>query len=207
MIPGMPIPGMPMYATVWIALTPATPESSCLYFIPKGNDAGYFAEGDALDVMMPSPSHWHHIVAQPCEPGDILCFSHRVVHWAGTARGGGVEGVEGGRATTRAAPPPRVALSFALADPCFEKPNYAVDEFAPFPPVALRVALVAAQAILYHKQVPLSKGGLALNNRIFCASRSLFASDYAERIVSEAQYHKYKSKYGALAKKINDARA
>ena len=82
-----------------------------------------------------------------------------------------------------------------------------MEEFAPFPPIALRVALVAAQAILYHEQVPLSKGALALNNRIFCASRSLFDKEYSSRIVAEAQYHKWKRQYGGLAKTISNARA
>jgi hypothetical protein len=31
---------MPKYATVWIALSEATPETSCLYFVPKPDDPG-----------------------------------------------------------------------------------------------------------------------------------------------------------------------
>ena len=131
--------GMPMYATVWVALTPATPQSSCLHFVAKGDDAGYTLGGDALDVVLPTPLSWQNIVCTPCEPGDLLCFSHRVVHWAS-------------KAVAPAAP--RVALSFSVAHPDFETPNFLPTDF---PPLALRVGLTAAQAILYSEQVPMHK--------------------------------------------------
>jgi len=44
-----PSTDMPHYVTAWVALTAATPESSCLYFVPKHDDAGYYEPGDALD--------------------------------------------------------------------------------------------------------------------------------------------------------------
>jgi hypothetical protein len=40
---------LPHYVTAWVALTSATPESSCLYFVPKHDDSGYYEPGDALD--------------------------------------------------------------------------------------------------------------------------------------------------------------
>ena len=61
-----------MYVTAWVALTPATPESSCLYFVPAGGDAGYAEAGDALQAALPSPADWGSIVAQPCAPGDTM---------------------------------------------------------------------------------------------------------------------------------------
>lgn len=101
---------------------------------------------------------------------------------------------------------PRVAMSFALADPAFEAPSFDAARFLPYPPLPLRVGMRAAQAILYNTQVPLSKNQLALNNRIFCNAKGFFTTHYAERIVAEAQYLKFKSKHGGLAKKIGEAR-
>ena len=49
--------GSPMYATVWVALSDATPESSCLYFIPKGDDPG--AQGGKVTaVVLNVPQRW-----------------------------------------------------------------------------------------------------------------------------------------------------
>ena len=181
--------GAPKYVTCWVALTAATPQSSCLHFVAKGDDAGYTLPGDALDVVLPTPLSWQNIVAAPCEPGDLLCFSHRVVHWASKAL---------------APAPPRVALSFAVADPAFETPNF---EPSAFPPLALRVGLTAAQAVLYSEQVPLHKYELALNNRIFCSARHHFAEAYADRVESLGQYLKFKNKNGSIAKVIGASRA
>lgn len=40
--------GAPGFVTAWLALTPATPESSCLSFVPACDDAGYRTPGDSL---------------------------------------------------------------------------------------------------------------------------------------------------------------
>lgn len=41
----------PGFVTAWLALTPATPESSCLSFVPACDDAGYLTPGDALQEV------------------------------------------------------------------------------------------------------------------------------------------------------------
>jgi len=53
----------------------------------------------------------------------------------------------------RAGAPPRCALSFALAAPGFERGPFFEERYLPFPPLALRVALRAGQAIAYAAQV------------------------------------------------------
>lgn len=184
----------PKYITCWIALTPATPSTSCLYFVPKGDDVGYFVEGDALDQVLPDPHSWQNIVAAPCETGDLLCFSHRVVHWASKARAGQRE------------QQPRIALSFAAADTSFERPNFDTMKKGKYPPLALRVGLIAAQAILYSIQVPLHKYELALNNRIFMASRAHFSKTFVDRIQAEAQYLKFKLRHDTIARNIDASR-
>ena len=63
---------------MWVALSPATPESSCLYFLPRdAPDAGYEGPGDGIAPLQP----WEYeaVSAQPCEAGAALVFSHRVV--------------------------------------------------------------------------------------------------------------------------------
>jgi len=46
-------------------------------------------------------------------------------------------------------PPPRVAMSLALAGPSFEAPAFDAPRFLPFPPLGLRVGLREAQAVVY----------------------------------------------------------
>jgi hypothetical protein len=184
--------GMPMYNTVWVALSDASPEMSCLYFVPKADDAEYAVVGDRLGGVLPTFLSWQNIVAQPVRAGALLCFSHRVVHWGSKASPLCVR--------------PRVAMSFALADPAFERPSFDAARFLPYPPLPLRVGMRAAQAILYNTQVPLGAAQLALNNRIFCGAKRFFTPHYAERIVAEAQYLKFKAKHSGLAEKIGHAR-
>jgi hypothetical protein len=124
--------GAPKYCSVWVALTDATPENSCLYFVPKSLDKGYYAEGDALGVV-----DLRHIVAQPLAAGGMLAFSHRVLHRASqplaqllaALPGGGPKDLAGGIPVPQAQdkvgfPRSRMALSFAFADPAFEQPYF-----------------------------------------------------------------------------------
>ncbi len=167
--------GPPMFCTAWLALSAAPPEASCLYFVPAEKDVGYEGPGDAVREALPGPLSWPAIQAQPCAAGDVLVFSHRLLHWGGEAEGGA---------------PPRVALSFSFADPAFEGAAFDA-ALLPLPPLAVRLALVAGQAILYAAQAPLSKGALALNNRIFASQRGCFTAAYAERVLGEAQSLKF----------------
>ena len=142
---------------------------------------GYLLPGDAVQAALPSPAHWPSIVAQPCAQGDALCFSHRLLHW------GGVCDASAGVA--------RVALSFALADPAFERAAFDAAHL-PFPPHGLRLGLLAGQAIVYAQQAPLSKGELALNNRVFASQRAHFDAEYADKVLSTAQTLKFMERNG-----------
>ena len=167
--------GPPMFCTAWLALSSVPPASSCLYFLPATKDPGYGGPGDLVREALPGPLAWPSIQSQPCEAGDLLVFSHRLLHWGGEAEEGA---------------PPRVALSFSFADPAFEAAAFDA-ALLPFPPLPLRLALIAGQAILYAAQAPLSKGALALNNRIFAAQQKSFSAAYAERVLGEAQSIKF----------------
>ncbi len=167
--------GAPMFATAWIALSAAPAASSCLYFLPADKDPGYHASGDEVREALPGPLSWPRIQAQPCVSGDVLCFSHRLLHWGGEAE---------------ADAPPRVALSFSFADAEFEGAAFDCT-LLPLPPLGVRLALVAGQAILYASQAPLSKHELSLNNRIFASQQRQFSEAYRDKVLSAAQMLKF----------------
>ena len=66
----------PKYCSVWMALTDATPENSCLYVVPRTADSGYHGCGDAIE-----PYNVQNIVCQPILQGGLIVFSHRLLHW------------------------------------------------------------------------------------------------------------------------------
>ena len=140
----------PKYCSVWLALTEATPQNSCLYFVPKEDDPGYHGDGDAI----PSGLHWGNIVAQPLKPGGMLAFSHRVLHW-------------GSKPQPNYQGRPRIALTCAFADSSFEEQYFDHAKCLPFPPLGLRIGLVAGQQIQYEHLAKLDKYSMALYRRIF----------------------------------------
>ena len=134
--------GTPKYSSVWLSLTHATPETSCLYCLPRPFDPLYDGPGDKLEGTMPTPLNWQNIVALPLAPGGILGFSHRLLHW-GSNRQPALSMRDPARAAR-----PRIALNLAYADPDFEAPYFSTDQL-PFPPLGLRIALASSQEIQY----------------------------------------------------------
>ncbi|CAE8581629.1 unnamed protein product [Polarella glacialis] len=109
LLPTFHADGTPKYATVWIALSEATPLNSCIYCLPKGSDRLYFGPDDRADYESPQlHAGVQEIRALPAKPGDVYAWSHRLLHW--------------GSSSTSRASCPRVALSFSVASPQFEKP-------------------------------------------------------------------------------------
>jgi len=123
--------GHAKYLTLWLALSEAHTENSCLYVIPKRYDPGY-GEGDDVDVdeeeeeeedgkkrggldpllrALPDKESFQNIRALPCHPGRGVIFTHRLTHW----------GSRGDPSCTE----PRMAISFVASDPTFEKPYLA----------------------------------------------------------------------------------
>ncbi len=180
--------GSARYTTVWVPLTDATPESSCLYCIPRMYDTGYEGgdpQGEAgtgpLAAVLRSPEDAQVILALPCPAGSVLAFTHRLLHW-GSAPLPPAPGCP--------PPPPRMALSFAFADPTFEQP-YLRDStggWGAYPSAAARAGLVAAQAIAYAHQVPLSQARVAACLADFAASRDHFTPAYASRVESAGHW-------------------
>lgn len=145
--------GQAKYVTMWMALSNATPENSCLYVIPKPNDPGY-TEGDSDgsgkddDPMwraLPSKESFQNIRALPRQAGQSLLFTHRILHWGSRGNPNSLKNE------------PRVAISFVCSDPSFEKP-YLTPPPRSFPPkFATRLLLVCAQLLVYYQRFNLSK--------------------------------------------------
>lgn len=65
----------PVSLSIWISVTHATPENSCLYVIPASDDPGYPHDTSVSMHAMQS------IRALPTNPGDVIAFNHHVLHW------------------------------------------------------------------------------------------------------------------------------
>ena len=208
--------GAAMYCTVWVALTDATPVSSCLYVIPKEHDTGYDESGNQLGAALGAAAglyqNYQNIRALPTDAGGACVFSHRLVHWGSRPATSSVGGhapaapttttagaVAGTAAGSAAAPPPatavrpRMAMSYALADNAeFDIGEYFDHAFfSPFPPLQLRVALRAAQSILFSHQKPFPKGGLGYATRLWRRGSQLFMPNYKEKVNAACQWQKF----------------
>eukprot|EP01045_Picozoa_sp_COSAG04_P007944 COSAG04_NODE_430_length_14511_cov_936.561079_6_plen_105_part_00 len=83
---------MDRYATVWIALTAANSDSSCLHFVPAPHDPGYYAgdgdgdtpEQEPMRLCFPSKEAYQHIRAVSLQPGGASFHTHRTIHWVST---------------------------------------------------------------------------------------------------------------------------
>jgi len=167
--------GHAKYVTLWLALTDATPENSCLYVIPAINDPGYL-EGDDNDedqdqlpdeVNAPRESFgkpaiisnqgplqralrfkesYQNIRAIPRNAGQAVLFTHRIMHW-------------GSKGNPRKKGSPRIAISFVASHESFEKP-YVKPEYlskSKLPPFEIRLLLVCSQLLIYYQRFNLSR--------------------------------------------------
>eukprot|EP00928_Gymnodinium_smaydae_P047742 TRINITY_DN31887_c0_g1_i1.p1 TRINITY_DN31887_c0_g1~~TRINITY_DN31887_c0_g1_i1.p1 ORF type:complete len:396 (+),score=28.60 TRINITY_DN31887_c0_g1_i1:82-1269(+) len=160
--------GMPKYNTVWIPLTDATLDNSCLMVLPLPADNNYFGEASSGDTTIPLTA-LQHVRPLVCGAGSMVTFSHRLLHWGSLPRTGHSE-------------PARVAMSFACSDPEYESPCLGATHL-PFPDPSVRLSLVAAQLLRYAHNVPASSQSWL--NAIFEAFRensSHFSVRFAEGI-------------------------
>jgi hypothetical protein len=102
--------------------------------------------------VLSQPGGVQKIRALPARAGSVVAFSHRTIHWG-----------SGTNPRTRA---PRISMAFACSDPEYEAP-YLRGPVPSLPPLGLRVALAASQAINYHRRLSFDQGQLALFHRIF----------------------------------------
>ena len=133
-----------------MALSDATPENSCLYVIPAGNDPGYY-NGDNTDKSEPDPLQkalrckvdYQHIRALPRQAGESIVFTHRILHWGSKGNDNCKE--------------PRIALSFVVSSLDFEEPylNSSYITNGELPPFHIRLLLVCAQLLIYYQRFDL----------------------------------------------------
>jgi len=191
--------GAPRYVTCWLPLTPATPETSCLHFLPVGADPGFHAPAPPPPGACPlvaalrgEPAQHQRVVALPAAPGALLAFGSRTLHWGSAPP-----------PPLPSAPPkpPRQALSFALAEEGFEPPAWRCAAGGGAPrALAERVALAAAQALVYADQAPLGEGvAQQLLDAFLAGSAGAAGFDraYADRAVARGRWLAFKDKQRA----------
>ena len=187
--------GTAKYTTVWVALSEATPENSCLYLVPRQHDPGY-ADGDdhspeaedPLIRVLRSDAAVQAVRACPLRPGGAVIFTHRAMHW----------GSKGQLQCTKA----RVSISFGHSDPTFEAPFFRQPARAlPIPKLSLRVALAAAQLINYHERFVFDMVMLRRFGATYRAHVDDFTAEYAQKTAAEfmAAFHDRSTQQGGAA--------
>ncbi|MDX1570440.1 MAG: phytanoyl-CoA dioxygenase family protein [Xanthomonadales bacterium] len=122
--------GMPKSATVWMALTDATPLNGCMYLLPASRDKAYrdFESGR-------TPVELQSVRALPVPAGSVLLWNQRVYHW--------------GARSSRFATEPRISMAFEFqrgdVDP-FHEPLLPVPCRPPFDE---RLKLIGKQILQY----------------------------------------------------------
>jgi hypothetical protein len=206
--------------TVWIALSDATAETSCLYFLPKDTpDKG----DDDIDIddNIDDDDDDHGDLDDDLDDvgNDVNTFITINIFygWVGYYGPGDqiypLSPLDYDKITSQpccagsilifshrvihwgSIPQPnyptRVAMSFAYASSLFELGPFFNENMLPYPPLSLRIGLRAGQSIAYHNQQPLNKAQLALDNRIFSSVRNYFNESYVNRIIGDSQWAKF----------------
>lgn len=69
--------GQPITLTVWMPVTQASPENGCISVYPANYDEGYLSQSAQPELIL------QNIRAVPAEPGDIVLWTGRTIHWGG----------------------------------------------------------------------------------------------------------------------------
>ena len=183
--------GQAKYVTMWMALTHAHPENSCLYVIPKQNDPGYMAgddtttnnnnnhyPNDPLSRALNTKEAYQNIRAIPRLPGQSVLFTHRIMHW----------GSRGNPNSSSSSIQPRIAISFVSSDATFEKPylkkntttTTTTTEYNP--PFSTRLLLVCAQLLIYHERFQLSKECIRACHEYCKDNQHLLEESYRKKV-------------------------
>ena len=118
--------GTPGILNIWIALTDATPLSSCIYVLPASLDTAYADGRDETVDAVPL----QHVRAVPAPAGSVIAWTPHLLHW-------------GGRPSPLA-PEPRVSAAAYVQRA--DLPPYHPDAFAPDAavPFAARLRWISA---------------------------------------------------------------
>lgn len=139
--------GSPRAFTLWLPLTDATPDTSCMYVVPAQRDATY-GKG-RIEGWQPALAD---IRALPAAAGSALGWTQELLHWGSSAH-------------------PRetrvrisVAMEFQSAQtPPFNQPLMPADQLPSF---AVRLQLIGKQILQYRHMYPLSDAVADLAQRL-----------------------------------------
>jgi len=154
----------PKYQTVWLAMSDATPDNSCLYVIPRPYDPGYLKGDDDLSNdgndatnvndenitdplrrCLPTKESYQNIRCLARRAGESITFTHRLIHW-------------GSSGSPKNSPHPRIAISFVFSSSDFEKPYLTscprIGQDFLNPTFEQRLVLCCAQLIIYYQRFP-----------------------------------------------------
>ena len=113
---------------MWLPLTDATLDNSCLYCLPAQHDPGHSAEAGAHEHVFSDGQAVRAIRSLPCAAGSVVAMSHCLLHWGSLPAQGAA---------------PRYALSLGTYSDGFGRP-FLGREHLPLPEHRLRLALAAA---------------------------------------------------------------
>ncbi|HYD45673.1 MAG TPA: phytanoyl-CoA dioxygenase family protein, partial [Phenylobacterium sp.] len=126
----------PLSLTMWIPLTPATPQNGCMYILPANRDPVYNT-ADEKNWRIDYPS----IRALPAAPGQYLCWNQAVLHW--------------GAQSSPFAEAPRMSMALEFQRSDIEPFNRPLLGSLPNLAFESRLKLIAKQILQYRHMYPL----------------------------------------------------
>lgn len=200
------------YNTVWLAVSEASAENSCLNFLPQRYDPGYLNgdlpdEDPMLRAFGVGKEVFQQIRSVPLPAGGCTFHTHRIIHWGSAAKAQRP-------GTERVPVAPRLAISCAFSDADFESPYLKRAEpegqkrkKASFLVggglnLSIRLALAGAQVVNYAdrwiEQLPAHV--FANCHRLFAAQEEAFLETYRAEIKRKMTFLKSQLKTRAAKK-------
>ena len=112
---------------------------------------------------------YQYVRALPARAGDVVAFTHRLIHWGSVGDGDGE--------------PPRINISCGFASEDFEPAYLKRDPL--YPTFEERLALIAGQLICYHERFPSTSKELTTLKKLFDAARVSFHDSYVKKVYKE----------------------
>ncbi len=123
--------GMPLSATVWVALTEATPLNGCMYVLPADRDPNYLDfENNVPEIDLQS------VRALSAPAGSVFIWNQRIFHWGGKSSARAIE--------------PRLSIAFEFQRGDIDPLNQPLMPLQIFPDFNLRLKLVGKQILQYN---------------------------------------------------------
>ena len=167
---------IPKYITVWLSLGNSTTENSCLYFIPKTIDPGYFdGDIDSIDPLnraLKTKEDYLEITAMPLNVGERVLFSHRCIHWG---------------SKSQSSKNPRCSLAFSLSTNDFE-PSYINIDYSNDSKQVIRsklFSLLCGQMICYQDRFQFPLDELKAYYKFFLHEIDSFDATYKAKVAKE----------------------